>query len=628
MDGHDAGIMATCRGGRLHANRIVTLSLLALLAACGGKDAPPASGTGARGPESRDPSITISGDEAAVVPAWQPPPVEVVADRTGAVLAEAEAALAAGRLHGGPRDAMPLLLALRRQAPDDARVQDAFDRALAALIAMGDAALSEQDEDPMALRRAHEHAAVARTAAADDPAVRAFLSRLDRADAVQALNRRGERALRADRLGEDSDGALGLFRAAQRLRPGDARAAQGVAAVESALLRRAEEAAGRNEFDQAERWLESASAVRPEMPTTADARARIDAIRRARVGALRDQGLVALRRDDGIREARRLLADILRIAEPGDPAATELRQRIDLVTHYGLFRPGQTFTDALQQGARGPQLIVVPHGGFRMGADEDDTDARDAERPAHYVRFDRGFAMSRTEATVAEFRRFIQATRYRTRATRRGHSTVYDERSGNLVRRSNVDWSSDYTGAPARDAAPVLHVSAKDAEAYTEWLSQQSGQRYRLPSEAEFEYALRAGSGGRFPWASRIPPARAGNVTGSKDRSPGGRDWRNAFEGYGDGWWGPAPVASFDANAFGLHDLPGNVSEWVADCWHESYRRAPADGQAWVNPGCRTRVMRGGSWASAPAQVRSAWRQSADADTTNARLGFRVVREL
>jgi formylglycine-generating enzyme required for sulfatase activity len=87
-------------------------------------------------------------------------------------------------------------------------------------------------------------------------------------------------------------------------------------------------------------------------------------------------------------------------------------------------------------------------------------------------------------------------------------------------------------------------------------------------------------------------------------------------------------VASFAPNAFGLHDLAGNVSEWVADCWHAGYRRAPANGEPWINPGCRTRVMRGGSWASAPAQIRSAWRLSVDGDTTNARLGFRVVRDL
>ena len=154
--------------------------------------------------------------------------------------------------------------------------------------------------------------------------------------------------------------------------------------------------------------------------------------------------------------------------------------------------------------------MVVPHGAFRMGAGENEAYAGVAERPAHYVRFERGFAMSQSEVTVAEFRRFVQATGYRTRASRRGHSTVYDERSGNLVRRSNVDWSSDYVGAPARDNAPVLHVSAKDAQAYTEWLSQQSGQRYRLPSEAEFEYALRAGSAGSFPWSKAHPACQRG----------------------------------------------------------------------------------------------------------------------
>ena len=180
------------------------------------------------------------------------------------------------------------------------------------------------------------------------------------------------------------------------------------------------------------------------------------------------------------------------------------------------------------------------------------------------------------------------ATGHRARATRRGYSTVYDERSGNFVRRGNVDWQSDYAGNRAGDDMPVVHVSAKDAMAYAEWLSQQTGQRYRLPSEAEFEYALRAGSDGRFPWGDGIAAgAQRATSPAALDVSPSGRRWRNAFAGYGDGSWGPAPVGSFRANAFGLHDLAGNVSEWVADCWHDSYRRAPRDGAAWVNPGCR-----------------------------------------
>jgi formylglycine-generating enzyme required for sulfatase activity len=174
----------------------------------------------------------------------------------------------------------------------------------------------------------------------------------------------------------------------------------------------------------------------------------------------------------------------------------------------------------------------------------------------------------------------------------------------------------------------VLHVSAADAGAYAEWVSAQSGQDYRLPSEAEFEYALRAGSSGVYPWGNGAPPARAGNFTGARDRSPTGRHWNNAFPRYGDGAWGPAPAGRYPANTWGVRDLAGNVSEWVADCWHDGYRRAPTDGTAWVNPGCRTRVVRGGSWASAPAQTRSSWRAPAAVDSTNARIGFRVVREI
>jgi formylglycine-generating enzyme required for sulfatase activity len=273
-------------------------------------------------------------------------------------------------------------------------------------------------------------------------------------------------------------------------------------------------------------------------------------------------------------------------------------------------------------------LVVVPHGAFRMGAPEGELDATPAEQPQHVVRLDRGFAMSRNEVTVGEFARFVAATRYEPRATQRGHSMAYDIRSGNFVRGSGIDWRSGYDGRPAAPDMPVIHVTARDAEAYTAWLSTQTGAHYRLPSEAEFEYALRAGSSTRFPWGEGRPPAGSENLTGGLDVSPQGRRWSNAFLGYGDGWWGPAPVGTLAANAYGLHDMAGNVSEWVADCWHAGYRRAPKNGSAWVNPGCRNRMYRGGSWASAPAQVRPAWRAAGGTDVTNARVGFRLVRQL
>ncbi|WP_232227561.1 formylglycine-generating enzyme family protein [Aerolutibacter daejeonensis] len=580
--------------------------------------------TGAR------PTVTVSKDQAvSPVGPWHPPAVEVTEANVLALKRKAEAALAKGTLFADADSALPILLALTRHAPDDQTVTETLSQATTALVAQGDAALAAIDNDADALRKAFEVAAVARTVAPADAAVQAYLGRVDRAEEAANANRRGERALAEGEVGEGGKGgALRHFRQALQWRPGDARANQGLAAAESLLIRRAELAADEHDYAAAERWLSFASRVRGDLGTVEHARVQIVGRRAARIRELRDLGIAALAKEGGLDAARGHLASLLRIAPAGDPAAVELRERIELASHYGVFRPGQVFTEALRNGGRGPQMVVIPHGAFRMGAADGERDAGDAEYPARNIRFDRGLAMARTEVTVGEFARFVAATGYRSRAERRGYSIAYDERSGNLVRRSSVDWRSDYAGKPAAANLPVLHVSWQDAHAYAEWLSAQTGQAYRLPSEAEFEYALRAGSVSRFPWQGDIPPAGAGNFTGGKDASPSGRGWRNAFDGYGDGAWGPAPVGNYSVNAYGLHDLAGNVSEWVADCWHDTYRRAPDDGEAWVNPGCRTAVVRGGSWASSPAQTRSAWRLGSDRNTTNARVGFRVVRDI
>lgn len=574
-------------------------------------------------------NVTISGDDRiAEALTWRVPEAGVDAATLPQARQRAEAALRAGHLYEDTGAAIPLYLGILRLAPDDAEARAGLVRAVTRLLAQGDAALAAADDDAEALRTALRITAVLRRVQADDPQVQAYLARVDAAERAWELNREAERDLRAGQYGAQGGGALAKLREVLRLRPGQARALQGIAAVESGLIRRAEEAGAAGDFSAAERWLALAGGVRPGSGTIDDARQRLRAMRAARIARLRDEGLQALPQVNGIPVARRKLDELLRIAAPGDAAATELRNRIDLATHYGLFRPGQVFTDAFKDGSRGPKMAVVPHGGFRMGAGEGEADAEAHEHPARYVRFGRGFAMSVHEVTVGEFRRYLQSSGAKTRAGRRGYSMAYDERSGNFIRRSGVGPHSDYLGAPAAADLPVLHVSARDADGYAQWLTRQTGRHYRLPSEAEFEYALRAGRQARFPWGNGAPPAGAGNLTGSRDRSPGGRNWNNAFAGHGDGYWGPAPVGRFAPNAYGLHDLAGNVSEWVADCWHDGYRRAPEDGSAWVNPGCRTRVVRGGSWASSPVQSRSAWRAPVPIDTTNARIGFRVVREL
>ncbi len=569
--------------------------------------------------------VSIRGDDAlADVLSWTLPEARI--DQPARARANARRALAKGDLFETGESAIPLLLALRKLEPDSAQDARLLEKARAALLAQAWMAL-DAGEDLASLRYAQRHGTVLRTLWPELREAKTYLDAVDRAGQAFDLCLAGERALRAGNL-DAPGGALDLFRQAQALWPLQTRAQRGIAAVEAAVLVEAQALAAGGDFEGAYAELARAGRVRNDAEAITATRQRIEAMRTDRIRRLGDEGLMALADPAGLQFARERLAEILRIALPGTGAGVALRQRIDLVGHYGLFRPGQVFTEEMQAGGRGPALSVLPRGGFMMGAPEDEEGATLDEQPRHQVRLDRGFAMTRHEITVGQFRRFVQATGFVPRATQRGHSLAYDARSGNFLRGSGIDWQSGYDGRPAADDMPVIHVTARDAEAYAAWLSAQTGAHYRLPSEAEFEYALRAGGQALYPWGAGAPPASVGNLAGGRDVSARGRRWSNAFLGYGDGWWGPAPVGSFAPNAYGLYDMAGNVSEWVADCWHRGYRRAPANGQAWVNPGCRTRMYRGGSWASAPAQARSAWRASGGVDVTNARVGFRLVRQL
>ena len=203
------------------------------------------------------------------------------------------------------------------------------------------------------------------------------------------------------------------------------------------------------------------------------------------------------------------------------------------------------------------------------------------ERPQHPVNLP-VYAIGKYEVSFAEYDRFAQAT---------GRHLPHDEGWG-------------------RDDRPVINVSWKDAEAYASWLSEQTGHRYRLPSESEWEFAARADTTTAFWW------------DGLMEVNPA-----NCFD-CGSRWDGTstAPVGSFQANKFGLHDTAGNVQEWTGDCYHPSYQDAPSDGSVWQTSGCTQRVVRGGSYTSPLDSVRSARRGQYDQDTRLDNLGFRVVR--
>lgn len=408
--------------------------------------------------------------------------------------------------------------------------------------------------------------------------------------------------------------------------PTNTKAQKGLQDIQQVMIGNALDAARNLDFELADDWLEEATAVREQQDLVVDARAEIAGFRDNRAQAIEAEIVQAIR-DGDFNQAEFHLIDLIALGGY-EHRVTTLRDMIAREQVYGSYEPGQVIRDSLQDGGHGPAVIVVGAGGFQMGASSEDRDREDHETPLHRVNIRRAFAMGINEVTVNEFRAFAQATGYKTDAEVRGSSNVWDEEMGRLAERPKVSWQLDYQGDPAAGELPVLHVSWNDAQAYVRWLSETTGEAYRLPTEAEYEYAMRAGSRQVYWWGEDRPRDPFENFSGEHDQSPSGRYFSNFFKGYDDGHWGPAPVRSFSANVWGLYDMAGNVSEWVQDCWHANYVRAPFDGSAWENPGCKRRVVRGGYWASSPGQARSSARISAPAGLHTPQVGFRVVREL
>ena len=251
-------------------------------------------------------------------------------------------------------------------------------------------------------------------------------------------------------------------------------------------------------------------------------------------------------------------------AEPEAPLPSEIKR----------------FRDQLRGGVEGPEMVEILAGSFTMGREQ--TPRAKDEYPPHAVELP-AFAMARYETTVAEYQRFAEAT----------------ERE-----------LPESAGDPA--ATPITGVSWEDAAAYAQWLSEQTGRRYRLPSEAEWEYAASAASTSHYWWGYRVEKGYARCFDCGEQLGP----------------TAPLPVGSYQPNPYGLHDTAGNVSEWVQDCYHPNYHNAPSDGSAWQEGSCTERVNRGGSFANASSALRSAARAHFDPKTELKDIGIRVARDL
>lgn len=625
------------------SRRVLGLPLVcALLGACGTAEPPPAAGAGAPAPRRTTvqdadaaPAIDVAAndaqaerrrrqiDAASQPRAWQPKLVPAAAETARDLLERADQALEVGRIDEGDDNALDLYLSVLEHEPGNPRAQQGVQHIATLLALRGEAALAQGQFEVAA----QVLPVLQRLRPADDGEVAAFAARLQDTRELALLLVEGERLTANGALVDPpAENAAAVYREVLARAPGHAGAQEALSRMETDFLARAHAAAEAGNYAESDRLLALAARVQPGSAAVQDASTRIVEMRQGRAGELLEQAYVAVA-DGDLGRAESLLAQLETVSAQSQ-GIDELRQRIASARVYGNFHPGQSVVDALDDGGSAPELVVIPAGVFEMGSPRREPDRKKNEGPQHRVQLARGFAISRTEVTVAQFRAFVEATGYVASSLQSGRSTIYDERTGSMAERAGISWEHDHGGQRAAGNLPVVHVSWNDAKAYADWLSRETGEQYRLPSEAEFEYALRAGSAARYAWGDGPPTRVVANLTGDKDRSASSRSWSNAFPNYDDGHWGPAPVRKYEPNAYGVYDIDGNVSEWVEDCWHDGYQRAPDDGSPWVNPGCSRRVLRGGSWASSPDQARSAFRLSAVPGSTNARLGFRVVREL
>ncbi|MBL8484508.1 MAG: formylglycine-generating enzyme family protein [Rhodocyclaceae bacterium] len=267
-----------------------------------------------------------------------------------------------------------------------------------------------------------------------------------------------------------------------------------------------------------------------------------------------------------------------------------------------------------------PELVLIPAGKFDMGPGDDDKgDMFPYARPVHRVHVS-PFQLARTEVTRGEFAAFVRDTGYQAKGCRTWNGLRWEQQDAR-------SWESP--GFAQDDRHPVVCIAWKDAIAYIQWLSRKAGTEYRLPSEAEWEYAARAGTATARHWGAASDQAcKFANVGDKTARDEILRSASRASHTCSDGYVYTAPVGSFAPNAFGLYDMIGNAWEWTADCWHPNYDGAPVHGEVWDSTPCNSRVLRGGSWISQPGTARSAVRLWDFDGVRGDGRGFRIAKTL
>src|ERR1051326_2319854 len=284
--------------------------------------------------------------------------------------------------------------------------------------------------------------------------------------------------------------------------------------------------------------------------------------------------------------------------------------------------PGTSFRDC-SNGC--PEMVTLKQGKFTMGAPAGEeerenwpNDRRGHSAPQHLVTVQDKLAISKFDVTRDEYAQFVAETH---RPDPDSCDTL--DASGGFIA-TNGNWHSP--GFPQTGRDPVVCVSWDDAQAYVAWLSAKTGHVYRLPTEAEWEYAARAGTTtARYGSDNPAEVCRYTNVADLEysEQHPG-----DSGVNCRDGYAFTSPFESFPPNQFGLYDMLGNVLDWNEDCWNPNYSGAPTDGTAWQSGDCSRRVARGGSWDMDLRAARSAFRRGLPTSTRNTTFGFRVARTL